>query len=92
MLSPTEMDFSVDSPMHGGGGGDSKAGIISTAEDEGGGAVGTGAAGETKNKTESLMTIKGLEPSLNDLENLFDDNMMDDNSNDETVSGGDGMG
>lgn len=78
MMSPPEMDFQVESPMHGG---DSKTGI-STADDEGG-----GAAGETKNKTESLMTIKGLEPSINDLENLFDDNMMDDNSNDESVSG-----
>lgn len=77
MMSPPEMDFQVESPMLGG---DNKTGI-STADDEGGG------VGENKNKTESLMTIKGLEPSINDLENLFDDNMMDDNSNDESVSG-----
>lgn len=53
-----------------------------TAEDEGGG---SSAIGETK----SLLTSKGLQPSYNDLENLFDDNLMpgcDDNSNDESVS------
>lgn len=79
MLSPAEMslDYQVESPM------DSKAGIIG-AEDEGGGATGSSAIGETK----SLLTSKGLQPSFNDLDNLFDDNMMggcDDNSNDESV-------
>lgn len=73
IMSPQEMllDFQAESPH------DSKTGI-STAEDEGGG---SSAIGESK----SLLTSKGLQPSYNDLENLFDDNLMigcDDNSND----------
>lgn len=82
LLSPQEMslDFQVESPH------DTKTGIL-TAEDEGGGGGGgsSSAIGETK----SLLTSKGLQPSFNDLENLFDDNLMggcDDNSNDESVS------
>lgn len=77
MMSPAEMDFQAESPT-----GDSKAGI-SMADDEGGGSANT--SGETK----SLLTSKGLQPSYNDLDHLFDDNLMggcDDNSNDESVS------
>lgn len=80
---PALLDYQDESSsMH-----DSKTGI-STAEDEGGGVAGTpgsGALGETKD----LLTSKGLQPSINDLDNLFDDNMiggLDDNSNDESVS------
>lgn len=84
MMSPAEMslDYQAESPMH-----DSKTGI-SAAEDEGGGnSSGLSAIGEPK----SLLTSEGLQPSFNDLDHLFDDNMMaDDNSNDESVSGGGG--
>lgn len=84
MMSPAEMshDFQVESPLH-----ETKAGL-SMAEDEGGGVAGGATGSSAIGETKSLLTSKGLQPSYNDLDHLFDDNLMDENSNDESVSCG----
>lgn len=92
MMSP--IDYQVESPAQGH---DAETGI-SSAEDEGGGAVGRISSGANVagnngpsaiGETKSLLTSQGLQPSIKDLEHLFDDNLMggcDDNSNDDSVS------